>query len=618
MGVPHFYRHVMTRYPQVIRNNLAPRSGDPPGRRCDFLLLDLNCAVHRCAEAVVRDQKAADDVEGAVLSEVVAWIARVATGVCRPAKELFIALDGVPPRAKMVQQRSRRFISALARGANAGTADSLQVWDSCCVTPGTPFMRALCARLHREKGTLQLLVECDVTLTDSTQPGEGEHKIMRRIAEACKDAPQDTFVVYGADADLIMLSMCSPAQNVFVLREDMPPRHAHKTPRGHAAPGPPPPPPPRPLATPSAAATSYGTYPTYTQVRAAPRKCEIATVESTTSRVDYKYVDVRALATRISQAMNAPPKEFVAACVLLGNDFVPALSHLRVREGGVDAIMDAYKQLQRSGPAFRLLEDEGRGIVDHAGLLALVEALGEGEDEGFRSLAAGYEAARMRRMGGPMSQPDDTWAREYEVPGVASIKPGADGWRPRYYAALFPDPGDVAGLADAYISGVAWTLAYYTDSGGPASLSDWYYPHAFSPTALDVANALRLRGGEGLAALAGAALRPGPVTQAATRDEALLLLLVLPPASCGLVPEHARGIMHELDRGCAHYYPTSFRLHTWLRWHVSDCLARLPDVDGARVMRSLEEAVAAVRKARRARPKKADPNVDAPSNAEKS
>ena len=80
-----------------------------------------------------------------------------------------VRVDGVAPRAKMNQQRSRRFRSAqeakekdednaefakMLKSQNGGVhelADSMaqkKTWDSNAITPGTPFMDMLAASLR--------------------------------------------------------------------------------------------------------------------------------------------------------------------------------------------------------------------------------------------------------------------------------------------------------------------------------------------------------------------------------------------------------------------------------------------------------------------------------------
>ena len=77
--------------------------------------------------------------------------------VVRPRSLLFLAIDGVAPRAKMNQQRSRRFRSAQeareakevqdqvspVTSARARSLPDKEPWDSNVITPGTDFMAAL-------------------------------------------------------------------------------------------------------------------------------------------------------------------------------------------------------------------------------------------------------------------------------------------------------------------------------------------------------------------------------------------------------------------------------------------------------------------------------------------
>src|SRR6478609_7950930 len=76
-------------------------------------------------------------------------------GKIKPKKLFFMAIDGVAPRAKMNQQRARRFRTALdaerEREKEIRKGNELPKeppFDSNCITPGTEFMAKLSTQLQ--------------------------------------------------------------------------------------------------------------------------------------------------------------------------------------------------------------------------------------------------------------------------------------------------------------------------------------------------------------------------------------------------------------------------------------------------------------------------------------
>lgn len=110
----------------------------------------------------------------------------------KPQKVFFMAIDGVAPRAKMNQQRSRRFRTARdaqqkrAEAERKGeTLPEEKAFDSNCITPGTPFMARLSAHL-KYYVTKRISEDAEwrnvkVILSGHDVPGEGEHKIQEFI-----------------------------------------------------------------------------------------------------------------------------------------------------------------------------------------------------------------------------------------------------------------------------------------------------------------------------------------------------------------------------------------------------------------------------------------------------
>ncbi|KAH7320318.1 hypothetical protein B0I35DRAFT_451128 [Stachybotrys elegans] len=261
MGIPAAFRWLSKKYPKIISPVIEDQPivmegagtipvdttrPNPNGEEFDNLYLDMNGIVHPCSHP--EDRPAPADEEEMML-EIFRYTERVVNMV-RPRKILMIAVDGVAPRAKMNQQRSRRFRSAqdakekeiekqellkLMKQQNGGTlpAESLETvvkkaFDSNSITPGTPFMDILAVslrywcqyKLNTDPGWAKL----KIIISDATVPGEGEHKIMAfvRSQRASPDHdPNTRHVIYGLDADLIMLGLATHEPHFRVLREDV-------------------------------------------------------------------------------------------------------------------------------------------------------------------------------------------------------------------------------------------------------------------------------------------------------------------------------------------------------------------------------------------------------------
>ena len=282
MGIPAAFRWLSNKYPKIISpviedQPIVMEDGttipvdttrtNPNGEEFDNLYLDMNGIVHPCSHP--EDRPAPKDEEEMML-EVFRYTDRVVNMV-RPRKILMIAVgksfilnlplsakllltvafpDGVAPRAKMNQQRSRRFRSAqdaqekeadkqelikLLKQQNGGSLPAeneesitKKAFDSNSITPGTPFMDILAQslrywcqyKLNTDPGWAKI----KVIISDATVPGEGEHKIMSfvRSQRASPDHdPNTRHVIYGLDADLIMLGLATHEPHFRVLREDV-------------------------------------------------------------------------------------------------------------------------------------------------------------------------------------------------------------------------------------------------------------------------------------------------------------------------------------------------------------------------------------------------------------
>uniref|UniRef100_A0A671WIT7 5'-3' exoribonuclease 1 n=1 Tax=Sparus aurata TaxID=8175 RepID=A0A671WIT7_SPAAU len=228
MGVPKFYRWISERYPclsEVVKEHQIPEF--------DNLYLDMNGIIHQCSHPNDEDVHFRISEEK-IFADIFHYL-EVLFRIIKPRKVFFMAVDGVAPRAKMNQQRGRRFRSAkeaedkIKKALDKGEVLPTEArFDSNCITPGTDFMARLQEQLeyfvHNKLSTDKLWQNVRVYLSGHETPGEGEHKIMEFIrSENRKPShdPNTRHCLYGLDADLMMLGLTSHEPNFSLLREEV-------------------------------------------------------------------------------------------------------------------------------------------------------------------------------------------------------------------------------------------------------------------------------------------------------------------------------------------------------------------------------------------------------------
>lgn len=353
MGVPGFYRWAVRKVRDARKRIDAEQ---PP--EFDNVYLDFNGVVHGCINEWTGNE---DLNELFQRIEEQLWIL---LSVVRPLALLVIALDGVAPRAKLNQQRSRRFRSARDAEAAANTSEGAGAgsFDRNAVTPGTDFMVRLCSFLEEWAARAVLQLQgVTIVVSGDRDPGEGEHKIMSII----RRHPERSHILFSNDADLIFLGLVSPAESVHLLR--VKPENARRTqqPAKHTK---------RP--TPASAAYPSSEVPADVAVPAdgpeqhgdggsaaaaeaaggtamqdgAPPADPAAAVAAAEHAGDYELVDI--VAVRRWLASQYPDHsaqrlgiDFVAICCLAGNDFLPAIDVVSIYNDGLDRALYAYSRV---------------------------------------------------------------------------------------------------------------------------------------------------------------------------------------------------------------------------------------------------------------------------------
>ena len=518
MGIPHLFRHLAHAYPYAIR--VVPPQRSLPS--CDALYVDFNGIIHESARDIPSLHRNDHTVVAASIERLERLVERL-----QPLCTLFVAVDGAPPRAKMNQQRARRYMAAWRRDT-CGSDE----WDTNAITPGTAFMEVL-------SNALELWVDSrcspkDITVSDAVQKGEGEQKLFSAI----KDLPSSnhhSIYVYGLDADLLLMALRSPARDrMCIVRE---------------------------------------------QAEA------------------LQLIDIKRLGEGVAKDMAMPAldddmdligarlRDFAALCALLGNDFVPALPGLRIREGAVRLLVGAYKRARScAGNGHRLASDAGPDTLGGLDLRLLGSLLREVASQEGALLAAAdkryYDRVRWASSAPAalLADPEEVYPAMHPPPfGPDAVRPGdGSAWRLRYYHHVFggSNATSVRSACLQYLCGIGWTLCYLGDQ---RCLSEgWCYDmHAHAPTAHDLCNLLM---DDGLPREVEDVME---ATHRAHRDAASAggpqwpLLMVLPPASAALIRDTAlRALMQ--DARYAHAFPLGFKLGTYLKDRLWECHPVLP------------------------------------------
>ena len=128
MGVPGLFNWVRRKWPKSVSpvadntgSGETKESKQDPAQRFDNLYLDLNGVIHPAVARSVKDGEL--DFEEFMVTfteQIRATVRRV-----RPERLLYLAIDGVAPRAQMAQQRKRRFTKAADSKATAALASQV-------------------------------------------------------------------------------------------------------------------------------------------------------------------------------------------------------------------------------------------------------------------------------------------------------------------------------------------------------------------------------------------------------------------------------------------------------------------------------------------------------------
>nr|CAB3476771.1 unnamed protein product [Digitaria exilis] len=630
MGVPAFYRWLAEKYPMVVvdvveesveiegvKVPVDTSKPNPNGLEFDNLYLDMNGIIHPCFHP---EDRPSPTTFGEVFQCMFDYIDRLFVMV-RPRKLLYMAIDGVAPRAKMNQQRSRRFraakdaadaVSILLKLSSSGPSICIcpqaaeeerlreeferegrklppkqqsQTCDSNVITPGTEFMAVLSValqyyihlRLNYDPGWKQIKVVYT--------PGQQDKCFLcgqvGHLAANCEGKAKRKAGEFDEKGDAIVPKKPYQFLNIWTLREYL--EYEFRMPN-----------PP--------------------------------------FQIDFERI----------------VDDFIFMCFFVGNDFLPHMPTLEIREGAINLLMAVYKKEFPSMGGYltdSCTPDLNR--VEH-----FIQAVGSYEDKIFQKrarlhqrqaerikrekaqakrgddldphvrddlivpvqrfqgsrLASGaipapYEqngnkraqkAAKVSASGSSIAAAiveaeNDLEAQERENkeelksmlkdalreksdvfnsenPEEDKVKLGEPGWRERYYEEKFGarTPERIEEIRRdvvlKYTEGLCWVMHYYYE--GVCSWQ-WFYPYHYAPFASD----LRDLGQLNITFELGTPFKPF--------DQ---LMGVFPAASAHALPLQYRRLMTDPNSPIIDFYPTDF-----------EGIAKLPFIDETRLLAEIKK-----------------------------
>lgn len=425
MGIPAYFSHIIKEHRKIIKQISCKKYGNS-----NYLFLDSNSIIYDVIRGLTYSETDPNFEKDAIM-EICKQI-QYYINITKPTDKTMIAFDGIAPVAKLKQQQSRRYKNAYLKEKFIKKEPE---WNTSAITPGTQFMKNLSFGVKK-----YFAKKSNVIVSTSDEFGEGEHKIFEYIRQNETQLKNKKLLVYGLDADLIMLTLqhLNVCPEIYLFRE---------TPHF------------------------------------------IKSIDKSLNPNELYALDIPSFSEHIQKEMQTVPVEstvsdYVFISFLLGNDFIPHMPALNIRTNGIDRIFDAYKATI-SGKSY--LTKNGK--IHWSAFKKFLSFLASNEHHYIKyeyQLREKQEKRVMRYMN--TKDDEEKWDVMPQIQRNVEyyINPEETGWQWRYYKLLCDI--DIQHISPRkismnYLEALEWTLEYYTHG---CKNTRWSYHYMYPPLLQDL------------------------------------------------------------------------------------------------------------------------------------
>ena len=297
MGIPSYFNFILKNHPNIIIHKKYIS--------CDYLFIDANSLIYDCINELEFQISSNKIVYEKVYEKIINMM-----NTLNVNEKIYVCFDGVPPLPKMYQQKQRRFKSIMTKTI----LDKTSMWNTNQITPGTNFMKNLDIFLTKKFAPIHKII-----FNGSENPGEGEHKICHYIRSHGDKLENKTKIIYGLDADLIMLGLILSCEfkNIFLYKET---RHFDYI--------------------------------------------------SNINKNELYYFNINKLGLEIDNIMHnlnisQSIYDYILICFLCGNDFLPHLPSVNIRNNGIEYLIKIYNSLNKNNKNVLINVNEKTIIWNH-------------------------------------------------------------------------------------------------------------------------------------------------------------------------------------------------------------------------------------------------------------